>query len=359
MADRHFRQLGRTTSIDADRVEVAAHAGWHLPRFGSLAVAYVQRMNMSGHEAAFISTNYSHALGRWAFLSLSVTQDLYSHGRPGMFASITQPLGRGRSVQYAAHSNDDESGVRTEVHGGRVDGAGLSYRVAGENGSSSRVSGEGHWQGRAGTVAMGIAHRDGVTGMRATASGGVGLLGGDLYALRRIEDNFAVVEVPQQAGVPIYLDNRLVAHTDAEGRAAITGLRPHERNRISIDPVDLPLSVGILDASVEAVPKGRGGILVQMPVQAARGMLIRLLLSDGSPVPAGARLALNGREYPVAFEGRAYIDQLGEGGLAHVRWAEGECETLVKPDARDSLANATDVMCTGSRAERAINDGAQ
>ena len=68
------------------------------------------------------------------------------------------------------------------------------------------------------------------------ASGGLLVAGGRPYATRRVEDALGVIDVPGLADVRIYQENRLIARTDARGRAIIPDLRAYEQNRIAIAP---------------------------------------------------------------------------------------------------------------------------
>jgi outer membrane usher protein len=359
IAQAQFRQLGRADDASAPRIELTAHAGYHSHRLGSFAGAYVRRAGLQGRALDLASASYARELGRWGFLSVTLLQDLHSSARPSVLASVTQLIGGNRSAQYAANVDDRGSRLRMELRKNRPAGPGVGYQVAAERGAYDRFAGEAVWAGSTGVLSGEIDHRGETTGVRATASGGVGLLGGELYAMPRIDSNFAVVEVSQMADVPVYLEAQQVGRTDARGRTAITGLRPYEVNRISIDPADLPLAATVDGDRVDAVPYGRGGVLVRMPVQISGGVLIRLLYDAVTPVPVGARVTFGGRQYPVATDGNVYIDRVDHAGVAHARWAGGECEATLDLATLTINASAVDVICKSSRSLRTSTGDAQ
>ena len=72
-----------------------------------------------------------------------------------------------------------------------------------------------------------VANRSqGQTTFRGSASGGVAFLGGSAFLSRRINDSFAVVQVPDYPGVGVYADNHLVGRTDAQRQCVASTFTP-------------------------------------------------------------------------------------------------------------------------------------
>ena len=90
-----------------------------------------------------------------------------------------------------------------------------------------------------------------------TLNGGATFMDGELRATRTVTDSFATVEVGGVADVTVYYDNQPVAHTDANGIAVVRDLRSYDVNRLSIDPLQLPL--GRLQAQARRWNSGSGG----------------------------------------------------------------------------------------------------
>ena len=58
---------------------------------------------------------------------------------------------------------------------------------------------------------------------------------GYAFLSRRINDSFAVVQVPDYSGVGIYCRQPSVGRTDAKGNALLPSLRPYEKNSVRIE----------------------------------------------------------------------------------------------------------------------------
>ncbi len=103
----------------------------------------------------------------------------------------------------------------------------------------------------------------------------------------------------------------------------MTGLRPFERNEITIDPSMLPPAVDVANTSFSAVPYRRGGVVVGTTVRT--GATIRLQRTDGGVIPPGAWVESAAGKAPVGLDGIAFVyGQLGPNALL-VMWESGRC----------------------------------
>ncbi len=183
--------------------------------------------------------------------------------------------------------------------------------------------------------------------------GGATLLDGMLRASRRIDGSFAVVDVGGIADVPVYLENQLVAHTDASGRALLPNLLSYDINRISIEPQDLPLNTAIESRQMEIRPAYRSGVVARFPVQRTSPGTFSLVREDGQPVPAGATVRFNGGTFKVALNGLTYVTTLDHGASGTVEWKGGSCVFQVQlPFGDDPLPDLGTVRCATSAGAR-------
>jgi outer membrane usher protein len=131
---------------------------------------------------------------------------------------------------------------------------------------------------------------------------------------RQLGRAFGVVDVPGYPDVTVFVENREVGRTNADGRLFLPRLNPYQENHIRIRPEDLPLTAQIDVEEKIAVPFDRSGVGVTFDVQQSRTALATLLDGDGKPLPAG--LELTGDEgrvlAQVADQGFAYITSTGE-----------------------------------------------
>ena len=163
---------------------------------------------------------------------------------------------------------------------------------------------------------------------------------------RPLQQSFAVVQVADYEGLTVYLDNQPVGTTDAEGRVLIDALRPYERNEISVDPRQVPMDGSLSQRAIGVTPAYRSGALVRFPVERAMAATMRLVQSDGSPVPAGAQATFGARSFPLWLDGLLWIEGLAGSASLRVTWADGACRAaLRRPAGDDPVPDLGDVRC--------------
>lgn len=248
-------------------------------------------------------------------LSLSLFHALGPRASAG--ASSTRRQGaQGRGAQHVASWQQ-----------ALPDGPGLGLQLAAEGGDIARETAQVLWQTDAALLSAGVSHRSGGSDARAGVSGGIAWLGNELFASRRIDGSFAVVEVGGYPNLQVLHDHRPVARTDARGRALVPSLRGNESNRIAIDPGDLPFDAEVEATELFVQPPARSGIVVALPVRRTRAASFRLVGRDGQAVPAGSRLQAEGdaRSFPIGFDGRAFAFGLAANSTLIARWPGHAC----------------------------------
>jgi outer membrane usher protein len=337
-----FAQLG-SEPRSGDRWDVSAHAGWSSRRFGSFSAAAVVRDG--AQEARLVSGTYSRQLPGSMFMSVVATHDLFDSDR-SVFAGITRPMGKSKSSELRfQRDGQGRAYASAELRRNRSRHHDLGYQIVAAHGAEGRSSASLEWQGDAMLVGAEVAERDGVVGTRAQVSGAVGTVGGEFAALPRIDQNFAILRVPDLPNVPIYLDNMMVARTDSSGRAAVSGLRAYEKNAISIDPLEVPLDAHITKSRVEVVPYGRGGVAVDLAIERSASITARLLREDGTPVPAGTRVTVGERSFPVGFDGSMYIPNVNGIVVIELEDDSGKCEARIDATRANVTGRRLDVIC--------------
>jgi outer membrane usher protein len=336
-----FRELG-DVGTDAERWDVTAHAGWSSPRLGSFAAALVRREDRI--KATIASATYSRHLWQSAFLNVTVSEDFAAHDT-FVFAGVTRLLGRGRSADVTVSGGDGATAISGELRQNRRRALGIAYGLQAEQGERERVSADAEWRGSAATIGGEVAHRYGATGVRVQGSGALAVVGGYWAALPRIDETFAILSVPDMPNLPVYLEHQLVAHTDGDGVAKLAGLRPYERNTISVDPVNVPLDAQIGQSRLEVVPYGRGGVALQMEIVRTTSALLRIERENGDVLPPGARVAIGERTYPVGIEGVVFVPELS-GNVAVIAAGGAEtCSAAVDASAVRPLPETTRLVC--------------
>lgn len=313
------------------RASDRALVGWNSEQLGSFGTSYL-RLQYPGSEAnryasAFWNRNFG---SNWAF-NFSVNQNLDDADDRSLYLGISVNLGERRALNTSLQRNAGRDSANIDISQSVPTVGGLSWRVRAshaDRGSSSGLA-EAGWLGDHGRVNGGIAGSANDWYGYAGANGGLVLMGGDLFASRNINDAFAVVSTGGITGVPVKLENRLIGTTNNKGMLLVTPLNAWQRNRLAIDPMDLPANMRLGEVEMFAVPSDRAGTEVQFDVQPVRAAVVVLQNSTGDPIAAGSNAALVGKPGSatfVGYDGEVYLDTLGDANILQISTAGGTCQ---------------------------------
>ncbi len=340
VATHHFAQLGIDPTLPAARRLTDASLGLSVGAWGTLSVGYLLQDRRAAAAVELVSLSLSRKLGDRAYGSISLLKSLQGgsdtigvflilpmNARTSATTSVQRSSGRDQPLQVVGQ-------MQKALEAGDSQGYRLQASAQGPQQAEYLA------QNGVGTYLLGAATVDGESAFRASASGGVAVLDGQAYPSRRITDSFAVVQVPNYAGVRVYADNQLVATTDRRGNALVPRVRAYQKNPITIESDDLPLDAAIGTLSLDAVPYFRSGVRVRFPVQPARGAMLQIRMADGSPWPFDAlvRVDTHTTEFPVAEAGNVYVTGLAQRSTVHIYWRDQQCKLpLAYPTTTDPL----------------------
>jgi outer membrane usher protein len=172
---------------------------------------------------------------------------------------------------------------------------------------------------------------------------------GKLFASRRVDDSFALVEVPGYSDIGVGFQGSMLARTDKDGMALVPRLLPYQANRIRLDPSELPISAELDTIEKIVVPAARSGVSIRFPVRTGRGALVRIVMAGGEPAPAGARIELAGddKEFFVARRGEAFVTGLQAKNSLRMRWRDSSCGLSFElpPGGIDEIARVGPLVC--------------
>jgi outer membrane usher protein len=323
---------------------------------GTLGVAYVSQISHRTDPLQIASVSYGVGVGQASTLSVAMLANLSGERNLRLYAMLSIPLSASLSMGVSAQAS--RSGIESGGGSGRGNfsatvqrnlpsGDGYGYRLQARNGSTEAAL---SLQNRLGTATLDVAQNEGATATRISASGGVAVLGGDVFLSRRIDQSFAVARVPGYAGVRVLADNQVAAHTDAKGNALIPRLRAYDSNVISIDQRDLPMDAEIGALSVRAVPYFRSGVDVRFPIRRTQGATLTIVLEDGLPLPPGAVVRVMGQasDAMVGSDGEVYVVNLEPDNRLRADWHGQHCEfdVALVPGA-DPLPDLGRFTCKG------------
>lgn len=352
MASPGFVQLGLPQGERAPARLSEARLGFSSPGIGTLGLAWVDQDNRDRDDIRIASLSHQSNISRGSLiLSLSriTTLDRARRTDHVVAATLVLPLGTRTSASISAARQGGDSRGTFLLQSNLPAGEGLGYRVQASMDGNTTIEAGVSAQGPVGTYTAAAARADGDTAWRLGAAGGLAVLDGEPFFARRLTDSFALVRAGDYPDVAVYADNQPVARTDAEGRALIPRLRAYQPNVLRMGPADLPLDAEVESYERTVVPYRRSGLLVSFAAHPAHGALLRLVLDDGAPLPAGAQVYVEDRDraFPVAFDGEVYVTGLDAASRLSARWNGQDCTAGVpSPPPGDPLPDLGTFVCT-------------
>ncbi|HYW91967.1 MAG TPA: fimbria/pilus outer membrane usher protein [Gammaproteobacteria bacterium] len=322
-----FTRLGARRGFSSPRLVSRAYAGVYLGRAGSLSVGDLRRIDRVLPDTNFFSASYSVNVGHLGSLFLNLFHPVSGPGANAVMLTFSLPLGRRTQASASVQRQGGVGTATAELQRSLPPGPGIGYRLYRQGGDFHRSEAELGLRTNIGTYHAAVANVDGRRSYRGGVSGGVAFLGGHVMLSRRLEQSFALAEVPGFAGVGLYRDNQIVARTNASGLAIVPGLRPYQDNTIGLEQSDLPLRARIRSTEVDRVPAYRSGVIARFAVSRTRSAEFTVQLPDGHPLPVGARVRVRGagQSFPVGSHGRVYMEGLKARQRILARWHGGRC----------------------------------
>jgi outer membrane usher protein len=328
---------GRETSAAARR-SVQAFADLPLAG-GSIGINFLRRDLRAGPDETLLGGYASIGLGGGRSLQLFAQRAAAGTKQTILGAHLALGLGRRRSASASFESTGGRLAGTLSFQQDMPFGSGTGYRASIRSGEASQIRLQLDHQTSDAALGLQLARSSGGAGVRIGASGALGMVGGGLFASRSLGSSFAAVRVPGHAGIRVYADNQLVGTTDSEGKLIVPAMRAYENNVIRVEEADLPLDVQLDKPERVVRPFARSGVELVFGSRHERGALLRVAMEDGSELPAGTLVEIEGREGSllVASGGEIYVPDLQ--GTVRVRALRpgGACSFTVEVPAGDDL----------------------
>jgi outer membrane usher protein len=331
-ASSGFREVGDVGGVPPPLERYIAQAGWDMGRAGNLQAAFVGQRNYDDTRQQAIGLTYNVNIGR-GNMSANMSRTTGDTHDTSVFLFYVLPLDNrhntSTTVRYDSQQPAPNAALVQSLQKSLPLGAGDGYLLsAGTDGS---YDAEYLRQTATLTLDAAAARYLDMSAQRLTVSGGATLLDGELHAVRTVTDSFAMVDAGGIPDLTVYFDNQPVARTDDQGLALVPNLRSFDVNRISIDPLQLPLDATVTDTQIQTVPPYRSGTLVRFPVKRVRSGVFKLQRADGSAVPAGAVVKFQGQEFPVGLDGLTYVTDYDHGTTGEAHWNGSTCRFRLPP----------------------------
>ena len=262
---------------------------------------------------------------------------------------FARPLGRGTSSSAGLSLDGGAPYLNAAISRSPPAGNGIGYNFTASSGAVDRVEGRLSYHTSFGAFDAHLTWTDGKTGVRLSAAGGLGAVGGHAFASRQLNQSFATVKVGDYPNVRVYADNQLVGRTNGRGLAVVPRLRPFDSNKLRIEIADLPWDAEISGEERTVRPYDRHGVPVDFAVKSARAAIIRIVLEDGTALPAGAIIRIGRQlvEFVSAPGGEVYVTGLEAENTALVSWSKGSCQFRFRyAQSGDPQPRLGDFLCT-------------
>jgi outer membrane usher protein len=348
-ATEDFAQLGTADQDDRPKLRSFGGFGLDLGHWGNLQVSYGQQSNWTTPSNETVALSHSVGLGGWGYLNFIASRSTSEDSSTDLFLTWTRPFGERRNASLSAQQSpdaieDEQLEAVATLQQSLPAGSGTGYYVSLSSNEDAQL--DYALQGDAGLIGVQYARRNGTDGWRANANGGVAITGAGVMAARRLDQSFAVVQVADYPDMTVFVENQPVGRTDRKGRVLLDSLRAYESNGVSIDPKELPMDAMLATPATSVTPAYRSGPVVRFPVVRASATTLRLLLQDGSPVPAGARVQTRNEQVPVAMDGLVYLTAAAGRHEASAEWQGQRCFfSFDRPEGDDPLPDLGNVTC--------------
>lgn len=346
-----YRDIASAYGSGPTRISERGLIGWNSERIGGFGIGYVRLQQLDDDDrygTAYWTQSFG---GRWS-LNFNYNQNLDDRGDRSVFLGLGVSLDPRRMLNVSAQRNGQRDSALVDLSQPVPGDGGFGWRLRADH-SDSDTGGlaEAGWLGRYGQVFGGLASFGGNSFGYAGGNGSLVLMEHQLFAARSITDGFAVVSTSGVGGVPVTLENRPIGITNDKGRLLVTPLNAWQRNRLAIDPLDLPANMRLGQVEVNATPTDRAGTVVRFDVQPIRAALLVLHDARGEPLPLGTRVRLlggSGQQGMVGYDGETYFDSLEPHNTLEASTPQGTCRVRFDhaDDGHNSIPRIGPLICT-------------
>ena len=353
-ATRHYRELGMGDAELPIRVQWGMNGNYNFER-GSVSIGAARIARFDDTPATTVSASVGYRIADGVYANFNVSRAWGSGGGTAAGITLQFPLG-GRRIGNAT-VNSNSSGVdsfvsATDPGNGQL-ASNLSWRVL-----AGRVQNEAHseaglyYEGSRARLYSDASASESQTSLRVGGAGAIALAAGHVFATRRLDQSYGVVEVAGFPNVSVSLGGDVFTHTDEAGIAFVPYLSPYQKNQVRLDPNDLPLSAELNSIEQQVVPSWRSAVKIDFPVRSGRAALLKLQLVDGEVAPAGATVRIDGdsEEFYVGRRGEAFVTGLGPKNrlTMHMRGDKTCTFDVVLPAAKkDEIPRLGPLVCKG------------
>lgn len=286
--------------------------------------------NRSQHDTQFQVgyNNHFHSMG--FNISATRTRDAFGRSDTQLFASFNIPLGDSSHAPMlnASLARDSQRHWRemTTLSGNGGDQNQFTYNAtASHDGSTgdSALSVNSGYRSPYAVLHASAGKGRGYTQASVSVAGAVVAHPGGITFGQPTGDTIGIVVAKHAAGTRV--NNAVGGRVGPNGYALVPYLTPYAYNTVNLDPRGLPLDVQLDATSTRVAPRAGAVVMIPFQTQYGRSLIVQAQLSDGKPLPFGARVS-NARGHDLGVVGQGgqmLIRGVDEhGGDALVHWSD-------------------------------------
>lgn len=275
-----YATLGNRSWGDDYTHDLAASIGYLDRTYGSLTLSFLSRKPRSAAAEESYALTYTRNLGTLAFLSASYTHQVRDQGNDDqIYVSFNYYLDRSSDVTLAAsHRHDRQTDSQTvEARRNAPVGTGYGWRATAARehtpaGTAFKVNPFVQVNGEHGVYRAEYGYVDRPSGeedlhrLDVSAAGAIVALGGSVGLVRPVQDSFALVKVGEVENVRVYVNNREIGRTAADGTLFVPELSSYFDNQVRIEDNDIPIAYLARQLRQDISPPLRSGSCVNFPL---------------------------------------------------------------------------------------------
>ncbi len=348
-ASKGFSTVGCILTCTEWTQQISGNVGLALGRRTTLGLGIVERSRpgQQTDEIASFNLSRSVASGQLSFIALD---DQTAHA---IDATLLYSVALGRRGSLISEATVDKSHASQSIDISErtpQPNEGFAYRLLAQSGSSAGFDANIEQWGRTGVIDTEVSNNGGGTAYSVDATGSMVNVDNGWYLAPRIDNSYALVELPGYPDVHVYVNGENEGRTDSRGRLLAASLQPYQTNYIRVESSDLPVAENIGEPQITAVPYYGSPVTAVFPVKPAGGVVLTVTGSDGLPLGTGAIVHTSDGQssWPVGEDGELYLGGVRAGSTLSLsaQSSAGPCHFQVNiPKNTMTIPNLGSFVC--------------
>jgi outer membrane usher protein len=321
----------------------------NIKKVASLALGFLDQRNRLKRNFSALTASTSLQIGGGIYLAGVID---YTPGKYPFSATITLVKLLGNHRTLSASTNLDASGLATAVDLIKQVpvSSGYGYRLHGDLSTAALglMEADVTYRNSTGAYQAQTSEKSGEIATSLEETSSLVMLGSHIVRSRWIDNSFALVEVPDIAGVKVFANNQFIAQTNAKGLVVIPTLVPYQQNVVRLDDDGVPIDINLDLAEKAVMPRSNTGVVVKFSARRETGATVVLVGPDQTPLPLGTQVAISGdsTQYEVFLHGEVFIRGVTFPAHLVASGQGGDCEVTVQaPSTKESLPRIGPLIC--------------